>query len=171
MALSGWSASGEPCCSSTGRLPCRAVNCSSALPGGTALCRKHPATFGSSMTRPAGMRGFDHHRLAAALVHPDASSDASSAGSLPRIALLKGCTHGRQAVSHPRCALCRLRPTGLPPGTPLQMTCCVVCDQQLKALVADVGASRPPGQAGTTSTTGKLLGCAHVSGILQPTAQ
>ena len=51
------------------------------------------------------------------------------------------------------------------------MTCCLVCDQQLKALVTDVGASRPPGQAGTTSATGKLLGCAHASVILQPTAQ
>ena len=51
------------------------------------------------------------------------------------------------------------------------MTCCLVCDQQLRALVTDIGASRPPGQAGTTGATGKLLGCAHASGILQPKAQ
>ena len=116
--------------------------------------RKHPATFGSIITRPAGMRGIDCYRLVAAPAAPDASSEHCAA-FLPRIALLMGCTHGRQAVSHLCCASCRLRPAGLPPGTPLQMTCCVVCDQQLRALVSDVGASRPPGQAGNIGATGK----------------
>ena len=43
---------------------------------------------------------------------------------------------------------CRFRPAHIPPGTPPTFHSCIIHDRQLKALLAAMGPSRPPGGAG-----------------------